>query len=608
LDQFFTSLNKRQSMLLLTAITFGGQEGVAALDFLTTDERELLQHRAQEIIQIPREKRIPLLVQEIKRLVKDRRGQLWSAEPEKLAELLRQERGALVEVVLRALPGVLAEAVREHVPVKPVKLTREVRPQVLDIVRWKLEQRLSRSAGGGLVSFKFTDVLMLQTRELLTVCDRLGARVLGPALAGLPEEQREGMIAPLPPDQKQLAVKAIAANAPRKLPEEEAKAQLEVHDGLKNLSGAIRGAGVQRLARACLSQSAEFAARMLEKHRGEFGSLLARWIRDERSRPISRTTDGGRADIVADLERLAVRGLIERPVRLTPQRPALSPPPVRSAAPRSSAPQSAREPIPSPVRAPSREARPSAVQPPAPRRDLMAEREARRAGVPSAVMQGEGASRRDPMAERAARRAGALSSFSEESHPEEAAPEVPRKLRLPEPPSTGAREAMGSRRGPAASPSPSRASTAPPPGREASRAGPPRQPPPEGREGSRAGVRRPSSQAGAPPAEPRREREASRPAASSSARVAPRPVARPSTVEDPDSGRVISSPGIRIRNSGVRSSPTEQEPERPPRVLSGRSTANTDTPPPRGEGAGVQRPRREPPPSNSGRGPRGGTR
>jgi hypothetical protein len=625
LDQFFTSLNKRQSMLLLTAITFGGQEGVAALDFLASEEGELLQHRAQEIMQIPREKRIPLLVSEIKKLVKDRRGQLWSAEPEKLAELLRKERGALVEVVLRALPAVLAEAVRTHVSQKPVKLTREVRPQVLDIVRWKLEQRLSRSAGGGLVSFKFSDVLMLQTRELFTVCDRLGARVLGPALAGLPEAQINALVAPLPPDQKQLAVKAIAANAPRKLPEEEAKAQLEVHDGFKNLSGAIRSAGVQRLARACLSQSAEFAARMLEKHRGDFGTMLARWIRDERSRPISRTTDGGRADIVADLERLAVRGLIARPVRLTPQRPALNPPPARSsqAAPapapaQASSPQPGRErererePAPASGRAPAR----SGVMPaPAPRRDPMAEREARRAGVAGSSNQGESAVRRDPMAERAARRAGALSSIeasrTNRKPLEEDAPEASRRPRPPpEAPASSARDATSSRRGAgsAGAPDPAGARIGPPPSREGSRVGG-RQPPPEVREGSRVGARQPPPDAGEgsrtrrppPPevgaAEPRREP----PKSVAKPRVPPRPA------QEPESARVISSPGVRSLATGVRSSLTAEESERPPRVLSGRS-GSFEALPKHGEGTSVQRPRKDGPPGNSGRGPRGGSR
>ncbi|AEI65879.1 hypothetical protein [Corallococcus macrosporus] len=403
MDSFFTSLNKRQSMLLLTAVTFCGQESLGALEHLPEEEGALLRHRAQELLQIPREKRIPALVQEIKRLVKDRRGQLWSAEPERLAALLQRERGALVEVVLRALPGTLAEAVRAHLPPSRVKLTREVRPQVLDIVRWKLEELLAREvAGQQAAGFKFADVLQLQQRELLTMCDRLGARVLGPALAGLPDAEREALLEQLPPDLKLLATKAVAANAPRKLPEEDAKAQLEPHEGLTRPTVTLRSAGAQRLARACVAQSPEFAARMLEKYRGEFGSLLAKWVREERVRPTARG-DGGRTDIVMDLERLASRGLIERPVRLA------TPPPPR---------QSAVLPPPPGARKAAAAAAPAAKAAPAaaePGRDVPT-RPPVRGQVPGAGRQGVGRqgagapARRDFMAERAARSAGVVSS------------------------------------------------------------------------------------------------------------------------------------------------------------------------------------------------------
>ncbi|WP_037583897.1 hypothetical protein [Stigmatella aurantiaca] len=563
MDQFFTSLNKRQTMLLLTAITFGGQEGVSALEHLSQEQAELLGHRAQGIMQIPREKRIPLLVQELKRLVKDRRGQLWSADPERLALLLRRERGALVEVVLRALPAGLADAMRSHVPQRPVKLAREVRPQILDIVRWKLEEGLTRNAGPQ-ASLKFTDVLLLQPRELLTVCDRLGARVLGPALAGLPEALRDGLIAVLPPDQKQLATKSITANAPRKLSEEEAQEQLAAHDGLKNLSGAIRSAGVQRLARACVSQSAEFAARMLERHRGDFGSLLAKWVRDERSKPASRTADGGRADILADMERLAVRGLIERPMRLTPQRPVLNPPPGRPAAPPAS-------------REPSRVSagRAGAVPAPPARRDPMAEREARRAGAVSSGPADASVRRGDPMAERAARRAGALSA------------------REPSRVSPGAREAGGARRDSLAS--------MPAPSRDAER-GAARSSSAEPADVSRASSRLPPPRAGT-----RREGGRSEVAP---ARIPPRIADRSSGPADPEGSRVISSPGIRsVSRTGLRAA-LPDEPERPPRVLSGKPSASPRTADSsQGEGKSVQRrPPSSPPPGNSGRGPRGGSR
>ncbi|QDE89381.1 hypothetical protein BHS06_10675 [Myxococcus xanthus] len=421
MDSFFTSLNKRQSMLLLTAVTFCGQESLGALEHLPEEEGALLRHRAQELLQVPREKRIPALVQEIKRLVKDRRGQLWSAEPERLAALLQRERGALVEVVLRALPGTLAEAVRAHLPPSRVKLTREVRPQVLDIVRWKLEELLAREvAGQQAAGFKFADVLQLQQRELLTMCDRLGARVLGPALAGLPDAEREAMLEQLPPDLKLLATKAVAANAPRKLPEEDARVQLEPHEGLTRPAVALRSAGAQRLARACVAQSPEFAARMLEKYRGEFGSLLAKWVREERVRPTARG-DGGRTDIVMDLERLATRGLIERPVRLaTPPPPrqsaVLPPPPGARKAAAAAAPPAAKAAAPgvgAPAGAAPAKAAPAGAAPAkaAPAGRDVPTRPPARGQAPGAARQGAGApARRDFMAERAARNAGVLSS------------------------------------------------------------------------------------------------------------------------------------------------------------------------------------------------------
>lgn len=112
LEHFFAALSKRQTMLLLTSVTFGGQEAPGGFEHLPDEDAELLKHRAGELLQIPREKRIPLLVQEIKRLVTARRGQLWAADPGRLAALLKQERAGLVEVVLRALPASLADSVR----------------------------------------------------------------------------------------------------------------------------------------------------------------------------------------------------------------------------------------------------------------------------------------------------------------------------------------------------------------------------------------------------------------------------------------------------------------------------------------------------------------
>jgi NhaP-type Na+/H+ or K+/H+ antiporter len=45
-ESYFTALSKRQMMLLLTAVTFGGQDASEAFSFLPEEEGELLKERA----------------------------------------------------------------------------------------------------------------------------------------------------------------------------------------------------------------------------------------------------------------------------------------------------------------------------------------------------------------------------------------------------------------------------------------------------------------------------------------------------------------------------------------------------------------------------------
>lgn len=413
MEQFFTSLNKRQTMLLLTAATFGGQESIGIFEHLPDDEAELLKHRAEGLAKIPRDKRVPLLVQEIKRLVTARRGQLWSADPERLAQVLKGERSALVEVILRALPEGTADAVRKHLPaMAKVKIQREVRPQILHIVRWKLEEALGRAAPKR-PGFKFSDVLLLKSREVLTLCDRLGARALGQPIAGLGEAERDSFLGRLKPDQRQLAAKAATAMAARALAPDDAAKLLAMYGSEKDPSMAVTSAGAQRLARASLAQSPEFAARLVERHPGALGQLLLKWVREERPR-VTGKVDGGRTDVVAELEKLEEKGIIDKPVRLAPpplKAPVSPPPRAPSVAVGAGElpggkllPPKPRGVVPSPPQGGAPGSKQSSAY-----RDPIAERQARRAGVPVPRADDAGA-RRDPIADRQARRAGALSS------------------------------------------------------------------------------------------------------------------------------------------------------------------------------------------------------
>lgn len=434
MEQYFASLSKRQTMLLLTAVTFGGADCVEALDHLPDEEAELLKHRATALLAIPRDKRIPFLVQEIKRLVTARRRQLASVDPVRLAAVLGKERSALVEVVLRALPSQLADSVRKEVPGNPVKFQREVRPDVLSIIRWKLEEAIRGSAPKGAGLFKFTDLLMLQSRELLTIADRMGARALATAIAGLPDAERDAFLAALPPDQRSLAQRASDAGKARKLTEVDSRTVLEMHNALKEPSTGMRSSGAQRLARAALAQSPEFAARLIERNAGEFGKLLIRWMREERNKAVRG--DGGRLDIVEQMERLAQRGVIDRPLRLPP--PVMKPPKPAQAGP-AAAPAT---PMPGGrLMAPNK--RSPVLGPPPEKRSAAAMSDRRSHTLPpaealAAARGEEKEGRRDFMAERVARNAGAASS-QREAPPESRGQPQPQPPPRPLPRDRGAR-------------------------------------------------------------------------------------------------------------------------------------------------------------------------
>ncbi|MDP3231800.1 MAG: hypothetical protein Q8S33_03000 [Myxococcales bacterium] len=392
MEQFFASLSKRQTMLLLTSLAFGGSDAIGSFEHLAPEEEELLKHRAQHLLQIPRDKRIPLVIQEIKRIVTMRRRQLANADPKRLAALLSKERTSLVEVVLRALPSELADACRAELGPRPtVKLGRDVRPDILSIVRWKLEEGLKQGAPQ-VGTFRFTDLLMMPQREVISICDRMGARVLATAVAGLNDGDRDALFAKLPPDQRALASKAAEAGRARRLSEADAKTVLEIHSALETPSTGMRSAGAQRVIRAAVAQSPEFAQRLVERHLGgELGKVMQRWLREEKNKPVKG--DGGRLDIVEQIERLAQKGVIDRPLRLPPPMkppgmpgpPVLQPvqptsgPPVRRSSSSPLPPVKPPEPAPEP-RAPRR---PEGQSPAGARRDPIAERNARRAGVAS---------------------------------------------------------------------------------------------------------------------------------------------------------------------------------------------------------------------------------
>jgi len=320
MDDFFAGLSKQQTMLLLTAVTFGGQESMQALEHLPDDQSELLRERADRILKIPREQRVPFLVQEIKRIVtRNKTESLRGASSSLVAQALTGERASVVEVLLRALPAQLAEEVRRASARPAIKLSRDIRPDLLAVLRWKFEEKLARVSQPR--SLALTDLPRLSTPELWSLSDALGSRLVAPALAAVDERERAALLALLGPDQRAGAERPAVPG--RRMGHDLARRWIESIFGVPDPKQAVRELGVRRIARACLSSSAELALKVIESHRDDFGRSLALFVAEERqTRRRPSSDEASRNEVLEELEKLAARGAIGRPAAPPAQPPA----------------------------------------------------------------------------------------------------------------------------------------------------------------------------------------------------------------------------------------------------------------------------------------------
>lgn len=148
MDSFFAALSKRQAMLGLTALAFGGARVTESFRHLSPEDDAALRPILEGLLRLPREQRVVFITRETKRQLATGQPKFSSANARQLTEALRHERPAMVDLLLRALPFTLAEAIRAGLPNQPtLKVRRPVKSAVLSILRWKLERLCDLGVG-----------------------------------------------------------------------------------------------------------------------------------------------------------------------------------------------------------------------------------------------------------------------------------------------------------------------------------------------------------------------------------------------------------------------------------------------------------------------------
>jgi hypothetical protein len=176
-------LDRRQQSLLLTAMSFGGAEARELWQFLPDSEARLVADKARKLEEIPREKRVPLMVRELRGLMSFRAVKgLDGVEPSWLAAAFKGESPRVIAAVLMYLPSSLSRQIVSRLPegvqraLPPREALKDVPMEVIKLVRSRFDQKfVVMPLERDLADLGFEDVVLLSAKELIALVRSIGA-------------------------------------------------------------------------------------------------------------------------------------------------------------------------------------------------------------------------------------------------------------------------------------------------------------------------------------------------------------------------------------------------------------------------------------------------
>lgn len=288
LGRMLQPLDRRQQTLLLTVLSFAGSRGEELLEHLPDDVGAALAEKAKKLDEIPKEKRVPLMVRELKQLMSFRalKG-LEGVEPSWLVAGFKGESPRTVAIVLMHMPASVSKQILQRLPdgVRAAMPSREelrdVPLEVVKLVRARFDAKFAAMpVERDLSSFGFREVVLLNAKELVVLVRHLGAdelavaflaagkRALAELLRRLPGEDSEELIA---------AVKRAASEDQMEL--KAAQAFLaKVLGNFHNTDELFQKAGLWRLARALSLDDATTVRQLAQRFPRAHGRLLAEYL------------------------------------------------------------------------------------------------------------------------------------------------------------------------------------------------------------------------------------------------------------------------------------------------------------------------------------------
>jgi len=266
-------------------LSFGSSgEAEGLLPLLPDHEAQLLRDKIEKLSEIPKEKRVPLMVHHLKQLMgfRSMKG-LDGVEPSWLIAGFRGESPRTVAIVLMHMPSSVSRQIIARLPedVRNAMPTREqlkgVPMEVVKLVRARFDQKFASMPSERVnESFGFKDILVLNAKELVVLIRRIGLDELATAFFAVGKRALAAFLTRLPPENAEelmAAVKRATAEDQMDLK----NAQAFLGRALKSFSSTdelFQKAGIYRLARAVAIEDRLFVRQLSQRFPRAHGRLL----------------------------------------------------------------------------------------------------------------------------------------------------------------------------------------------------------------------------------------------------------------------------------------------------------------------------------------------
>jgi len=284
---FFQPLDEREAMLLLTTLMVGGSAEVGVLDHLPQASRDRVKEKAQALLAIPTEKRVPFMVHEIKQALsfKGLRG-VERVDPSWILQAMRGECPRVVAVILISLPAPAVRSILKRLPpgirgkLPPKEEIKQIPMDLVRAVRQIFESRFQHMPAPTPHGFAFRDVIQLDRTEIYRLMRDLGLIELGQAFVAVGKMALAELCRRLPRDKAEELILAVKSASKVDVPDMK-NAQRFLSRIVPNFADTeefFQKSGLWRLAKASLLEPMEWRIAFRQRLPREAGQLYDQYL------------------------------------------------------------------------------------------------------------------------------------------------------------------------------------------------------------------------------------------------------------------------------------------------------------------------------------------